>query len=90
MDLYRYVPLRNLNTLRHTYHIDLVSGRIKCRFEGKLLESRSNMRALGDHLRYQQSPGYQPFFTVKDKIDDPDRHQASGYSPRDIPMLTCQ
>ncbi|KAL8843023.1 MAG: hypothetical protein Q9176_002326 [Flavoplaca citrina] len=50
-------------------------GSIVCRFEGKLLESRSNMRALGDHLRHQQSPGYQPYFTVKDDVDGPDRHQ---------------
>lgn len=35
------------------------------------------MRALGDYLRHQQSSGYQPFFTVKNSIDDPDRHQAS-------------
>lgn len=40
----------------------LYAGRIVCRFEDKLSESHSNMRALGDHLRQQQSSGYQPFF----------------------------
>ncbi|KAI9691461.1 MAG: hypothetical protein M1822_007532 [Bathelium mastoideum] len=51
------------------------TGRIVCRFEGKLSESCNNMRALGDYLRHQQISGYQPFFTVKDDVDDPDRNQ---------------
>ena len=58
----------------------MIAGRIVCRFEGELPESRNNMRALGDYLRCQQSSGYQPFFTVKDDIDDFDRKQGSGRS----------
>ena len=50
------------NILHGAYCDHLYAGRIVCRFEGKLSESHSNMRALGDHLRQQQSSGYQPFF----------------------------
>ena len=63
-----------------------LAGRIICRFEGRLSESHSNMRALGDHLRHQQSSGYQPYFTVKNGIDDPDRNQAGG---RSSPISKC-
>ena len=86
MDLYRYELLSaSLMVLTITH---IIAGRIVCRFEGELAESHSNMRALGDHLRYQQSSGYQPFFTVKDAIDDLDRMQGSGRSFPGAIMLT--
>lgn len=66
------------NILNSAYCGHIIAGRIVCRFEGELPESQNNMRALGDHLRCQQSSGYQPFFTVKDDIDGPDRKQVSG------------
>ena len=68
------------NVFNDVYCDQLFAGRIVCRFEGELSESHSNMRALGDHLRCQQLAGYQPFFTVKDEVDDPDWDQASGCS----------
>ena len=48
------------------------------------------MRALGDHLRHQQSSGYQPFFTVKHDIGVPDRNQTSDYSFQGAIALTHQ
>ena len=65
-------------------------GKIVCRFEGKLSESHSNMRALGDHLRQQQSSGYQPFFMVENNTDDPARIQASKHTHQDGTELMHQ
>ena len=33
------------------------------------------MRELGDYLRHQQVSGYQPYFSVKEQIQDPDTNQ---------------
>ena len=72
----------SFNIVHNAYHDHLFVGRIICRFEGKFSDSHSNMRALGDYLRQQQMTAYQPYFTVKDDIDDPDRIQASGCNSR--------
>lgn len=47
-------------------------GKIVSRFEGNSTKFRHNMRSLGEFLRSQQGPGFQPFFSVKEKADDPD------------------
>ena len=71
----------SFNIVHDAFHDHLFAGRIVCRFEGKFSDSHSNMRALGDDIRHQQSSAYQPYFTIKDDIDDPDRIQASGCNP---------
>lgn len=63
-DLMCFIPLR-----RHTH---VYTGRIICRFDGNSTELRNNMRSLGEFLRSQQRPDYQPYFSIKEKADDPD------------------
>ena len=43
-----------------------------CRFEGNLTECRRNLRSLGEFLRSQQGPRFQPFFSIKESAGDPD------------------
>ena len=43
-----------------------------CRFEGNSTDFRQNMRSLGEFLRSQQGPSFQPSFSIKEKADDPD------------------
>ena len=38
------------------------------------------MRSLGEFLRSQQGPGFQPFFSVKEKADDPDLNKVRNYT----------
>ena len=63
-------------------------GKIICRFEGNSADFRSNMRELGDYFRLQQISGYQPYFSVKDQINDPDVYQASSRALQTSNMLT--
>ena len=46
------------------------------------------MRELGDYFRHQQISGYQPYFSVKDQMHDPDTYQASDGTLQTVKALT--
>ena len=69
MELHRYGLMYFIPLKRHTH---AYTGRIVCRFDGNSIELRNNMRSLGEFLRSQQRPSYQPYFSIKEKADDPD------------------
>ena len=50
----------------------MLKGKILCRFEGVSSDFRSNTRSLGECLRAQQGPTFQPFFSIKKRTEDPD------------------
>lgn len=64
---------------------DKSAGRVVCRFEGNSSEYRANMRSLGDFMRRQQGPGYQPYFSIKEKAEDPDIQKICSCIPFDHP-----
>ena len=41
------------------------------------------MRELGDYLRHQQVTGYQPYFSVKDRAEDPDTTPVSTVADKE-------
>lgn len=51
---------------------DCLIGKIACRFEGNTTNFHYNLRSLGEYLRSQQGPKFQPYFSIKEKLDDPD------------------